>query len=132
MRRGLEYWTRLSEIVIVEGAGGLMSPIGDEEYIADLAADIGFPLILVVPNRIGAINGALLTLIAATARPEPLCVAGIVLNDFLPPDADDPAVRSNRLELELRCVPPVLARLGYDAEDFDAVVDWPRLARRDR
>ena len=129
LRRGLEYWRRRSDIVIVEGAGGLMSPIGEQEYIADLAADFGFPLIVVVPNRIGAINGTLLTLIAATARPVPLSVAGIVLNDVLPPKAGDPSTRSNRLELELRCVPPVLACLGYGAEDFDAAVDWLGLSR---
>src|SRR6266567_328670 len=33
LRRGLDYWRRRSEIVIVEGAGGLMSPIGDHDYV---------------------------------------------------------------------------------------------------
>jgi dethiobiotin synthetase len=129
LRRGLEYWRRRSQIVIVEGAGGLMSPIGDHDYVADLAAEFGYPLIVVVPNRIGAINSTLLTLIAAAHRPKPLPIAGIVLNDVLPPDCHDPAVRSNRLELELRCVPPVLAQLGHEAAQFDAPVDWLRLAR---
>lgn len=129
LRRGIDYWRRRSDIVVVEGAGGLMSPIGDEEYIADLAADFGFPLIVVVPNRIGAINSTLLTLIAAAARPQPLPVAGLVLNDVLPPDVDDPATRSNRLELELRCVPPVLAQLGHGGLEFDRAVDWWRLAQ---
>src|SRR5436190_20652476 len=32
LRRGLEYWRRRSEIVIVEGAGGLMAPIGEQVY----------------------------------------------------------------------------------------------------
>jgi dethiobiotin synthetase len=129
LRRGIEYWRRTSELVIVEGAGGLMSPVGDHEYVADLAADFGYPLIVVAPNRIGAINGTLLTLIAAAARPQPLPIAGIVLNDILPPDVHDPAVHSNRLELELRCVPPILAHLGYQAEDFDPPVDWWSVAQ---
>jgi dethiobiotin synthetase len=129
LRQGLDYWQRRSDLVVVEGAGGLMSPIGDQEYIADLAADFGFPLVVVVPNRIGAINGTLLTLIAASTRPRPLSVAGIVLNDVLPPGVDDPATRSNRLELELRCVPPVLAHLAHGAADFDAAVDWLALGR---
>ena len=112
LRRGIDYWRRRSDIVIVEGAGGLMSPIGEQDYVADLATEFGYPLIVVTPNRIGAINSTLLTLIAATTRTIPLTVAGIVLNDVLPPTADDPAVHSNRLQLELRCVPPVLARRG--------------------
>lgn len=132
LRQGIEFWRRRSDIVIVEGAGGLMSPIGETDYIADLAEHFGYPLIVVVPNRIGAINSTLLTLIAAAARPKPLPIAGIVLNDVLPPTADDPATLSNRLELELRCVPPVLARLGHKAVDFDASVEWLQVACRGR
>ena len=127
LRRGLEYWRRLSEVVIVEGSGGLMSPIGEKDYVADLAANFGFPLVIVVPNQIGAINAALLTLIAAASRPKPLPVAGIVLNDVLPATARDPAVRLNRAELELRCVPPVLTTLRHNADDFDTPVDWLQL-----
>jgi dethiobiotin synthetase len=129
LRKGLDYWRRRSDVVIVEGAGGLMSPIGEQQYIADLAADVGYPLIVVVPNRIGAINATLLTLIAAAARPVPLKVAGMVLNDVLPPHAGDPAVQSNRMELELRCVPPVLARLGHGAQAFEPAVDWMTLTK---
>jgi len=129
LRSGVDYWRRRSDVVVVEGAGGLMSPIGERDYVADLAEEFGFPLIVVVPNQIGAINSTLLTLIAAAHRPRPLPVAGIVLNDVLPPGHRDPAVHSNRLELELRCVPPVLCQLGHAATAFDAQVDWLKLAR---
>jgi hypothetical protein len=74
----------------------------------------------------------LLTLIAAAARPQPLPIAGIVLNDVLPPTTSDPATLSNRLELELRCVPPVLAHLGYNAVDFDSPIEWLQVASRGR
>ena len=132
LRQGIEFWRRRSDIVVVEGAGGLMSPIGERDYVADLAEEFGYPLVVVVPNRIGAINGTLLTLIAAAARPKPLPIAGIVLNDVLPPNNGDPAVRSNRLELEARCVPPVLAQLGHHATDFDVPVEWLQVACRGR
>src|SRR5262245_394714 len=124
LRSGLEYWRRRSEIVVVEGAGGLMSPIGETDYVADLADEFGFPLVVVAPNRIGTINSTLLTLIAAASRPKPLPIAGIVLNDVLPPNAGDPATRSNRLELELRCVPTILAHLRHHDADFATPVDW--------
>jgi hypothetical protein len=55
-----------------------------------------------------------------------------VLNDVLPPASLDPAVRSNRLELELRCVPPVLAQLGHHDADFDVPVEWLQVACRSR
>lgn len=130
LRSGIEYWQQRSDIVVVEGAGGLMSPIGERDYVADLADHFRYPLVVVVPNRIGAINSTLLTLIAAASRPKPLPIAGIVLNDVLPPEHGDPATGSNRLELELRCVPPVLTQLGHHAADFDTPVDWLGLARR--
>jgi dethiobiotin synthetase len=65
LRTGLDYWRSRCEIVLVEGAGGLMSPLGDEEYVADLAGDLGFPLIVVSRNILGTINATLQTLIAA-------------------------------------------------------------------
>ena len=65
LRRGLDYWRPHSDVLIVEGAGGLMSPIGDAEYVADLAHDFGFPLVVVSRNVLGTINQTLQTLIAA-------------------------------------------------------------------
>ena len=132
LRRGLDYWRKRSQIVIVEGAGGLMSPLGDTEYVADLAKAFGFPLIVVAPNRIGTINQTLQTLIAAETYGGGLKVAGIVLSDIYPPEhLADPSVVSNRLELELRCVPPVVAQLAHGAERFDREVDWSKLASGD-
>ena len=59
-----------SDVLLVEGAGGLLSPLGDHEYVADLAADFGFPLVVVARNVLGTINATLQTLVApaATAR----------------------------------------------------------------
>ena len=129
LRQGLEYWRKRSQLVIVEGAGGLMSPLGESEYVADLAKAFGFQLIVVAPNKIGTINQTLQTLIAAETYGGGLKVAGIVLNDIYPPgQVADPSVHSNRLELELRCVPPVIAQLGYGAERFDREVDWLTVA----
>ena len=129
LRRGLNYWLKRSDVVVVEGAGGLMSPVGEEDYVADLARDFGYPLIVVSANRIGTINHTLQTLIAAQAFGSGLPVAGIVLNDVLPPEIVDPSVRFNRCELELRCVPPVLAQIGYAQQHFDCAVDWMQLAQ---
>ena len=127
LRSGLAHWLAHSDVVLVEGVGGLMSPISDTDYVADLAYEFGFPLILVAPNVLGAINQTLQTLITAATFQEGLNVAGVVLND-LRPAGDDVSVSSNRSELESRAVPPVLAQLGWQAERFDVEVDWYRLA----
>ncbi len=53
LRRGIEYWQERAEIILVEGAGGLMSPLGEDRYVADLAAEFGFPLLVVSQKRTG-------------------------------------------------------------------------------
>jgi dethiobiotin synthetase len=129
LRSGIEFWQQHADIVLVEGAGGLMSPVSDDDYNADLADDFGFPLIVVAPNCLGVINQTLQTLITAATFRDGLDVAGVVLNDVrtLPSDA---STSSNRAELQARCVPPVLTHLHHGAEDFDVHVDWLALARR--
>ena len=113
--------------MLVEGAGGLLSPLGETKYVADLARAFGFPLLIVAPNRIGTINQTLQTLLAAQAYD--LEVAGIVLSDLLPPDALDPSAHSNPAELARRSSVPLLARMPHNATELDKKVDWPALAR---
>ncbi len=128
LRAGLWPWLDYADIVLIEGAGGLMSPVSDTDYVADVAYDLGFPLLVVAANALGVINQTLQTLITAVTFQEGLDVAGIVLNQPRPAPPDDLSVASNRSELERRCVPPIVAELAWQAQDFDVAVDWPALA----
>lgn len=128
LRSGLNRWKQSSDIVLVEGAGGLMSPISDEDYNADLAAEFGFPLVVVSPNILGTINGTLQTLITAATFRDGLEVAGVVLNQPTSQE-DDPSTNSNFQELEAHCAPPMLANVPF-GKGFDREVDWWRLAAK--
>lgn len=64
--------------LIVEGAGGFLSPIADDGLNADLAAVLQLPAIVVINDKIGAVNQALLTVEAIESRG--LVIAAIVLN----------------------------------------------------
>ncbi len=128
LRTGLDYWTDRSEIVIVEGAGGLLSPITDDEYVADLAADFGFPLVVVAANKLGTIHDTLSTLVVAATFREGLDVAGVVLNRAKAGPLDE-SCRTNFEQLRQRCVPPVLAEVGWQDDDSLAAIDWYALAR---
>lgn len=66
------------EVVLVEGAGGLLVPLTGDVLAADFAASRGWPLVLVTCGRLGAINHTLLSLEAARARG--MRLAGVVLN----------------------------------------------------
>jgi len=128
LRSGLEYWRKRSDVLLVEGAGGLLSPLGEDQYVADLACDFGFPLLVVAKNVLGAINQTLQTLVVAAAYDAGLPIAGIVLNNPTPPD-DDLSRQSNFRELQARCRPPVLTEIAYRQEQLDCSVDWYALAK---
>jgi dethiobiotin synthetase len=126
LRNGIEFWRATSDIVIVEGAGGLMSPISDDDYNADLAAAFGFPLLVVAANVLGTINATLQTLITASTFRDELRVAGVVLNSPNPATGD-PSTKTNAEELTRRCEVPLLASVEYGGE-FDRAVDWCALS----
>ena len=61
----------LADMVIVEGAGGLMTPLNARQTFLDLARLLGLPVLLVVATRLGCVNHALLSQTAlATAGVE--------------------------------------------------------------
>jgi dethiobiotin synthetase len=126
LRGGLEYWRSNNDIVLVEGAGGLMSPISDGDYNTDLANDFGFPLVIVSANELGTINSTMQTLITANAYCDDVPIAGLVLNSPRL-SVDDPSTASNRDELVRRCKVPLLAEVAHGG-GFDQEVDWWKLA----
>ncbi len=66
------------DVVLVEGAGGWIVPLNDTETMVDVAAGLGYPVILVVGMRLGCLNHALLTVQAIESAG--LSLAGWVAN----------------------------------------------------
>ena len=104
-----------AEVVLVEGVGGFLVPLGPTYDAADLAQDLALPVILVVGMRLGCINHALLTRDAIAARGLPL--AGWVANRIDP--------HMNRLEenieaLQTRLPPPLLGIIPPASTPQDA------------
>ena len=77
------------DFLLIEGAGGLLSPISENLYVADLALKFGLPLLIVAPNELGVINQVLQTITTAKHYfDEPLPVAGLILNQTTPPQTN--------------------------------------------
>ena len=57
-----------ADAVVVEGVGGFRVPLNDNYDTADMAKDLGLPMVLVVGMRLGCISQALLTAEAIAAR----------------------------------------------------------------
>jgi dethiobiotin synthetase len=108
--------------VILEGAGGWRVPIAENYAMSDLAADLGVPVILVVGNRLGALNHAILSVEAIRARG--VTLAGLVINQLQ--DELDTAAITNKGVIEKLTGAPILAEIihGQDFLDLDPFHRW--------
>jgi dethiobiotin synthetase len=129
LRTGLRTWTEQFELVLVEGAGGLMSPISDEDLVVDLAREFQFPLVIVAANRLGVINQVLQTVTVAEHLLGPKSVVAIVLNNVTP-TASDESCAFNMRELHRLCATIHLTQLSFNSDAFEPALDWPALANR--
>jgi dethiobiotin synthetase len=93
IRRAFDSLARDADLVLVEGAGGLLLPLGGGRSMADLARALALPILIVARPALGTITHTLLTVEAARARG--LRVAGVVFsrsNDRVgPEEASTPA-----------------------------------------
>jgi len=65
--------------LVIEGAGGLMVPLNENDFVADLVKKLSAKLIIVSRNYLGSINHSLLT--AAVCRKYNIDVMGWIFND---------------------------------------------------
>ena len=79
-------------VPVVEGVGGLMTPLTDRYTLCDLAVELGLPLLIAARPGLGTINHCLLTL--AAARAAGLEVRAVVLTPW--PERPGVLERSNR------------------------------------
>lgn len=111
--------SQTSDIMIVEGIGGIMEPMDAKHTVLDVAAALNVPAIVVARPGIGTINHTLLTLQAlqgANVR-----VAGVVINRY-PTDLAGAADETNPRAIErwgkvpLLCVVPDESMAGAPAK----------------
>jgi dethiobiotin synthetase len=82
LRQSFDALASRADCVVVEGAGGWLTPIGPAQTMADVAAALHLPVVLVVALKLGCINHALLTARALAADGAPL--AGWIGNSIAP------------------------------------------------
>lgn len=97
------------DVMLVEGAGGILTPAFGELRMLDLAGALGLPVLVVARNALGAINHTSLTVRAAQAAGRP--VYGVVLNNVS--SAQDVAVQSNGDALRRWAGAPFLGEMPY-------------------
>jgi len=85
-----------ADLVVAEGAGGLLVPITGGYLMRDYALDLELPVVIAARPGLGTINHSLLTV--ESARGAGLRVLGVVLTPW--PDEPDAMLRSNRETIE--------------------------------
>ena len=121
---------RRGTFTLVEGAGGLLVPMGGGQTMLDLIRRLRLPVVLVAANRLGTINHTLLSI--AALREARLEILGVVLNEVTPAaDSDEAALRRDNTDAIGRYGDvPVLAELACLQEaDFESPSSWATVAQ---
>ena len=108
--------SREVDVLLVEGAGGLLVPIAGRITWAELAARLALPLLIVAANRLGTVNHCALT--ARAAATAGLRVHGFVLSQ--PTPQTDESAATNADTIASLTGLPVLAVLSHGASPADA------------
>ena len=108
------------EILLIEGAGGVLVPLNEQDTMLDLMSSLGFPAILVTSAKLGTINHTLMSV--KVLRSAGVDIAGIIFNRMpLEPGVIE---RDNVKIIEQFSGVPVIAVLpelpsGTELEDSD-------------
>ena len=114
-----------AERVIIESAGGLLSPLADDALNVRLAEHTGLPVLLVTPDRLGTLSSTLSAVESLQHRR--IRVDAIVLNRRPqdPSDADTPDNHASLAEWLPRLVahPPPVIRFDGAAEQLASLLN---------
>jgi len=99
---------RSENFLLVEGAGGFLSPLANDGLNRDLALALGLPVVIVVDDRLGAVNQALLTI--ESVLQSGLEIAFVVFNQS---SASIDSEINNIEDIQPYCDTP-LFRCGYN------------------
>jgi len=121
----IERYAKDADVALVEGAGGLLSPITWEWNATDLAQTLGARALVVGVDRLGTINHTLLTLSALELSGTP--VVGVVLTPPAEPDRStgtNAAAIARLSGIHRVIVAPRTERITEAAEALAPVMEW--------
>jgi dethiobiotin synthetase len=115
-----EYCSRVidkkADLTLIEGAGGWMVPLNQQEFISDTVKALNVPVILIVGMKLGCLNHALLTVKAL--QEDGLILQGWIANQL---DPEMPAFEENLDTLRSKIKAPLITTIpwAYDSETSD-------------
>jgi dethiobiotin synthetase len=113
----VRWWSERADVLVVEGIGGLLTPLAEGTTVADLAVRLDYPLVVVARRALGTLNHTLLTIEASCRRA--LRVAGIVLNSAVP------AIGEGEALAEATNADELARHLGLDRSGIAVLAEVP-------
>jgi len=109
--------SKLHDMILVEGMGGIMTPILKDYYITNLIKEMKIPTVIVIRNKVGTVNHTIMTVKMCEKYKIP--IKGIVINNF----KNGYAVKDLTRDLEnLTCV-PVLGSIPFIKDMSDSFLN---------
>ncbi len=87
----------MHEMLLVEGMGGILTPILEDYYVTNLIKDMKIPTIIVTRSKVGTVNHTLMTVKMCEKYKIP--IKGIIINNF-----DDGGYPINQLRKDLEAL----------------------------
>ncbi|MEJ2261394.1 MAG: dethiobiotin synthase [Nitrosopumilaceae archaeon] len=100
--------SKLHKILLVEGMGGIMTPILKNYYITDLIKEMNIPAVIVTRTRVGTVNHTIMTVKMCQKYKIP--IKGIIINNF---DSDGYSLKMLKRDLQSLTGVPILGTIPY-------------------
>ncbi len=95
-------------MLLVEGMGGIMTPILKNYFVTDLIKEMKIPTVIVTRTKIGTVNHTIMT--CKMCEKYKIPIKGIIINNF---DSDGYKVKTLKRDLENITVVPILGTIPF-------------------
>jgi len=100
--------SKLHSMLLVEGMGGIMTPILKNYFVTDLIKEMKLPAVIVTRTRIGTVNHTIMT--CKMCEKYKIPIKGIIINNF---DSDGYTVKTLKRDLQSLTGVPILGTIPY-------------------
>jgi len=100
--------SNLHSMLLVEGMGGIMTPILKNYFVTDLIKDMKLPTVIVTRTRIGTVNHTIMT--CKMCEKYKIPIKGIIINNF---DSDGYTVKTLKRDLQSLTGVPILGTIPF-------------------
>ncbi|MFB5607023.1 MAG: dethiobiotin synthase [Candidatus Nitrosomaritimum yanchengensis] len=100
--------SKMHQMLLVEGMGGIMTPILKNYFVTDLIKEMKIPAVIVTRTKVGTVNHTIMTV--KMCQKYKISMKGIIINNF---DSDGYNIRLLKKDLENLTEIPILGTVPY-------------------